>query len=114
LLRAVRLVADTGLHAKGWSRENGKAYMNEALGDPSGRWQHEIDRYTVLPAQATGYKVGMIKIMELRQRAMDALGDEYDPKAFHRVVIGNGSVPLDVLDRLVQEWIDGKIESEGL
>ena len=106
LLRAVRLVADTGIHAKGWTREGAKIYLEEALGDPSGRWSHEIDRYIVLPAQATGYKVGMIKILELRQLAMDALGEQFDLKEFHNVVLGNGSVPLDILERLVQDYFD--------
>jgi uncharacterized protein (DUF885 family) len=106
LLRAVRLVADTGIHAKGWTREGAKIYLEEALGDPSGRWSHEIDRYIVLPAQATGYKVGMIKILELRQQAMDALGEQFDLKEFHNVVLGNGSIPLEILERLVQDYID--------
>lgn len=106
LLRAVRLVADTGVHAQGWTREGAKIYLEEALGDPSGRWSHEIDRYVVLPAQATGYKVGMLKILELRQQAMDALGDQFDIKEFHNVVLGNGSIPLEILEQLVQDYID--------
>lgn len=106
LLRAVRLVTDTGIHAQRWTREEAKAYMNEALGDPSGRWSHEVERYIVLPGQATGYKVGMLKILELRQRAMDALGDQFDIKEFHRVVLGNGSMPLEILERVVQDYID--------
>jgi uncharacterized protein (DUF885 family) len=108
LLRAVRLVADTGIHAKGWTREGARIYLEEALGDPSGRWSHEIDRYVVLPAQATGYKVGMLKILALRQRAMDALGDQFDIKEFHNVVLGSGSVPLEMLEQLVQDYIDAK------
>jgi uncharacterized protein (DUF885 family) len=83
LLRAVRLVVDTGIHAKQWTRAESKAYMNEALGDPSGRWSHEVERYIVWPAQASGYKIGMLKILELRQRAMDELGEKFDIKEFH-------------------------------
>jgi uncharacterized protein (DUF885 family) len=101
LLRAVRLVVDTGLHAKGWSRQQGVAYMMENVGG----WTHEVDRYVVWPGQAAGYKVGMVKILELRQRAMNQLGDSFDIKEFHNVVIGNGSLPLDVLERLVDEYI---------
>jgi uncharacterized protein (DUF885 family) len=111
LLRAVRLVTDTGLHALGWTRGEAKAYMNEALGDPSGRMSGEVERYIVLPAQATGYKIGMIEILALRQRAMEALGEQFDLKEFHDVVLGNGSVPLEILERLVEDYIEGKRES---
>ncbi len=106
LLRAVRLVADTGIHAKKWTREEAKAYMKEALG--SDRSSHEVDRYIVLPGQATGYKIGMIKILELRQKAMDALGDQFDLKEFHHVVLCNGGVPLTILEEVVQDYIDAK------
>jgi uncharacterized protein (DUF885 family) len=105
LLRAVRLVADTGLHSLRWSRSEAKAYMNEAMGDPSGGYANEVDRYVVAPAQATSYKVGMLKVLELRQRAMDQLGDLFDIKEFHNVMVGNGSVPLEILERLVDDWI---------
>jgi uncharacterized protein (DUF885 family) len=106
LLRAVRLVADTGIHALRWTREEAKEYMIEALGDPYGIWTHEVDRYIVLPAQATGYMIGMIKILELRQLAMDELGDQFDLKEFHNVVLGNGGVPLGLLERAVHDYID--------
>jgi uncharacterized protein (DUF885 family)/pimeloyl-ACP methyl ester carboxylesterase len=109
LLRAIRLVVDTGIHAKQWTRVESKAYMNEALGDPSGRWSHEVERYIVMPAQATGYKIGMLKILELRQRAMDELGDEFDIKEFHNLLLGSGSMPLDILERVVQDYIDAKL-----
>ncbi len=106
LLRAVRLVTDTGIHAMGWTREEAKAYMDEAMSPP---WfSHEVDRYVVLPAQATGYKIGMIKILELRQRAMDQLGDQFDIRAFHDVILGNGSMPLEVLERVVDDWIEAQ------
>jgi uncharacterized protein (DUF885 family) len=109
LLRAVRLVVDTGLHAKQWTRAEAKAYVSEALGDPSGRWSHEVERYIVLPAQATGYKIGMLKILELRQRAMDELGEAFDLKEFHNLVLGSGSMPLDILERVVEDYIDAKL-----
>ncbi len=104
LLRAVRLVADTGIHDLGWSADEARAYMRETI--PG--WEHEVDRYTVLPAQATGYMVGQQHILELRDEAKRALGDEFDLATFHEVVIGGGSVPLDVLDDLVATWIAGR------
>jgi len=113
LLRAVRLVADTGIHARQWTRQEAKAYMNEALGDPSGRWSHEVERYTVYPAQATGYKIGMLKILELRQRAMDALGDRFDIKEFHNVILGNGAMPLELLERAVEDYIVASSGASG-
>jgi uncharacterized protein (DUF885 family) len=112
LLRAVRLVTDTGIHTMRWSREEAKAYMNQALGDPSGRWSHEVDRYIVLPAQAAGYKIGMLKILELREMAMEALGEQFNIKEFHTVILGNGSMPLEILERLVQDYIDAKQTSD--
>jgi uncharacterized protein (DUF885 family) len=104
LLRAVRLVADTGLHARGWTREETRDYIDQSMGGP-GPFSYEVDRYIVMPAQATGYKIGMLKILELRQRAKDALGDQFDIKEFHNIVIGNGSLPLEILEQLVDEYI---------
>ncbi|MGD8626461.1 MAG: DUF885 family protein [Anaerolineae bacterium] len=107
LLRAVRLVTDTGIHAMGWSRQEAQAYMDEAMSPP---WfSGEVDRYVVLPAQATGYKVGMIKIMELRQRAMDALGEAFDVKEFHNLLLSSGSLPLDILEQVVDDWLEAKV-----
>jgi len=111
LLRAVRLVADTGIHAMKWTRGEAKAYMKEALG--TDRYSHEVERYIVLPAQATGYKVGMIKMLELRQKAMDALGDQFDIKEFHHVVLCCGGVPLTILEKVVQDYIDAKLDITG-
>lgn len=107
LLRAVRLVADTGLHSKGWTRDETRNYIDQAMGGP-GPFSYEVDRYTVMPAQATGYKIGMIKILELRQRAKDTLGDQFNIKEFHNIVIGNGSLPLEILEQLVDEFIAEK------
>jgi uncharacterized protein (DUF885 family) len=109
LLRAVRLVTDTGIHEMRWSRDKAKRYMDEALGIP-GRFSYEVDRYIVLPGQALGYKLGMLKIWGLREKAMIELGDNFDIKEFHRVVLGNGSVPLEVLENLVDEYIVAKGE----
>jgi uncharacterized protein (DUF885 family) len=104
LLRAVRLVSDTGIHSKGWTRQEAQSYMDQAMGAP-GYFSHEVDRYIVIPAQATGYKIGMLKILELHQRAMDALGEQFDIKEFHNIVIGNGSLPLEILEQLVDKYI---------
>ena len=108
LLRAVRLVADTGIHALGWTREEAQAYLDEATLMP-GAYSREVDRYVVIPAQATAYKVGMLKILELRQRAMERLGDLFDLKEFHNVVLGNGSLPLEILERVVNDYIGTKL-----
>jgi uncharacterized protein (DUF885 family) len=109
LLRAVRLVVDTGIHTLAWTREEANAAMAEAFGAPPGTTFYEVDRYIVRPAQATGYKVGMLKILELRQMAMDRLGDQFDLKEFHNVVVGNGSMPLEILERLVVDYVNGKL-----
>jgi uncharacterized protein (DUF885 family) len=111
LLRAVRLVVDTGIHDQRWTREEARAYMVESLADPSGRWSHEVERYIIMPGQATGYKVGMLKILELRQEAMDALGDRFDLKEFHNIVVGNGGMPLGVLERLIRDFIEAQKEA---
>ena len=102
LLRAVRLVTDTGIHRLGWSTEEARAYMSKVI--PG--WEHEVVRHTVLPGQATGYMVGQQQILELRDEAKAALGDDFDLAEFHEIVIGGGNVPLDVLDDLVWGWIE--------
>lgn len=107
LLRAVRLVTDTGIHYKQWTREEAKTYMKKIMGDDGS--SEEVDRYVVLPGQATGYKVGMMKILELRQKAMDELGDKFDIKEFHHVILCNGGMPLTLLEEVVQDYIDSKV-----
>jgi len=103
--RAIRLVVDTGLHAKGWSEEQAVQYMlaNSAIPEVSVR--SEIQRYLVWPGQATSYKVGMLKILALREDARQRLGDKFDIREFHDVVLGGGSVPLPILERAVEQWI---------
>jgi uncharacterized protein (DUF885 family) len=105
LLRATRLVVDTGIHSKRWSRAQAIDYMtHHTTNDPS-EIEIEVDRYVVWPGQACGYTVGMRKIIELRERAKNKLGARFDLKAFHDAVLGAGSVPLPVLERIVDRWI---------
>ncbi|WP_240695165.1 DUF885 domain-containing protein [Corallincola luteus] len=105
LFRAVRLVVDTGIHHKRWTREQAIDYMLANTGMAESDVVAEIERYIVMPGQATAYKVGMIKILELRQRAQQQLGDRFNLRDFHDVVLKNGAVPLDILERLVDNYI---------
>lgn len=105
LWRAVRLVTDTGLHAKHWSREQAIDYFRQNSLLSERDMVKEVERYLTNPGQATSYKIGELKIMELRQRAQTALGERFDIRDFHAVVLGNGSVPLDVLEDIVDAWI---------
>jgi uncharacterized protein (DUF885 family) len=105
LFRAARLVVDTGLHALGWSEDEAVAYMNSTGRQPIERSRSEVRRYITLPGQATGYKIGMLKIMELRARAEAKLGGKFDIKGFHDLLIASGSQPLSILERRVDEWI---------
>jgi uncharacterized protein (DUF885 family) len=107
LLRAVRLVVDTGMHAQGWSREKAIAYARENLGYSEDRAANQIERYMVWPGQALAYKVGALKILELRERARQALGPKFSYAKFHEVVLGDGTLPLPILEAQVQRWIDG-------
>jgi uncharacterized protein (DUF885 family) len=104
LYRAARIVLDTGIHSKGWSREQAVAYMTDTVGLPKGAGENEIDRYVVWPGQACGYKIGHTEIDRLRTEAQTALGAGFDIKAFHDVVLLGGSLPLEVLERVVDEW----------
>ena len=105
LWRAVRLVTDTGLHAKRWSREQAMDYFRQNSLLSERDIEKEVERYITNPGQATSYKIGELKIEELRDRAKAALGDRFDIKDFHAVVMGSGSVPLDVLEDQVDGWI---------
>jgi uncharacterized protein (DUF885 family) len=105
LLRAARLVVDTGLHAEGWSREQAISYMVATTGKSEAEVTSEVERYMAMPGQACAYKVGELKILELRARAQAALGAKFNLKDFHAVVLENGGVPLTLLEQLVDEWI---------
>jgi uncharacterized protein (DUF885 family) len=105
MLRAARLVVDTGMHAKGWSREKAIQYMRDTLGYPEATARSEIERYMVWPGQALGYKIGALKIAELRQRATAALGEKFSLPQFHEVVLRDGTLPLSLLEAKVDRWI---------
>jgi uncharacterized protein (DUF885 family) len=108
LFRAVRLVVDTGIHAMRWTREEAIDYMLANTGMVESDVVAEIERYFVIPGQATAYKVGMIKLLELREYAERELGDRFDIRKFHNVVLTNGSVPLDILEELVHEYVEAE------
>jgi len=103
--RAARLVVDTGIHALGWTEDQAVKYMIDTGRLPPDQARSEVRRYITLPGQATGYKIGMLKIMELRHKAEAALGPKFDVKAFDDLIISDGSQPLPVLERRVDEWI---------
>ena len=105
LWRAGRLVVDTGLHRKRWSREQAMAWLKENTPNPEGDIEKAIERYIVYPGQATAYMIGKLKIMELREKARAELGDRFDIKAFHDAVLLSGPVPLDVLEENVNAWV---------
>lgn len=108
LFRAVRLVVDTGIHAKRWSRERAIDYMLKNTGMAESDVVSEIERYFVMPGQATAYKMGMRHILMLRDRAQQELGDDFDIRDFHRVILTNGAVPLTIMEQLVDEYIAEK------
>jgi uncharacterized protein (DUF885 family) len=103
--RACRLVVDTGMHALGWTRQQAIDYMNENTGLAEGFVIAEVDRYIVWPGQALGYKIGELKIQELRAKAAKALGAKFDLRRFHNALIDDGPLPLDVLEQRIDEWI---------
>jgi uncharacterized protein (DUF885 family) len=105
MLRAVRLVVDTGMHAKGWTREQSIQYMRETLGYPESIARSETERYMAWPGQALGYKIGSLKIQELRRRAESALGSKFSLPKFHEIVLGEGTLPLALLEKKVDRWI---------
>jgi uncharacterized protein (DUF885 family) len=106
MFRAVRLVVDTGMHHQRWSRERAIDYMVEKTGMAVSDVTAEIERYLVWPGQALAYKVGMMKILELRELARERLGEAFDIREFHNVVLMNGSMPLDILEQVVVDWIE--------
>ncbi|WP_053976152.1 DUF885 domain-containing protein [Mangrovimonas xylaniphaga] len=108
LWRACRLVVDTGIHAKKWTRQEGIDYYMTNTSGSDRECVRMVERHIVMPGQATAYKIGMLKILELRKMAKEKLGDKFDLREFHEVVLTNGAVPLSVLEDLVNEWIASK------
>ena len=104
--RAIRLVVDTGLHSKGWTEEEAWEYFTENAAVTDQQARSEIQRYIVMPGQATAYKIGMIKILELREMAREELGDDFDIRGFHDTILGGGALPLELLERRVTTWIE--------
>lgn len=108
LWRAVRLVVDTGIHAKKWTREEGIDFYVSNTPNAEADARKMVERHIVMPGQATAYKIGMLKIVELREKARTALGDKFDIREFHDVVLANGPVPLNVLEQFVDDYIASK------
>ena len=105
MFRANRLVVDTGMHYKRWTREEAMDYMKKTTGMSDTEVRVEIERYIVWPGQATSYKMGMLKILELREKAQGALGEKFDIRKFHTIVLDQGIVPLFILEDIIDEWI---------
>jgi len=108
LWRAARLVVDTGLHDKKWTREEAIEYLTTNTPNPENDCIKAIERYIVMPGQATAYKIGMIKILELREEAKEKLGDKFDIREYHATVIDSGPVPLNILEERVDAWVASK------
>jgi uncharacterized protein (DUF885 family) len=113
LLRAARLVVDTGIHHKRWTREQAIDYMASTTGMAASDVESEVERYCVWPGQALAYKVGQLKLLELRESMQDALGADFDIRDFHNVVLQNGALPLSLLERLVDEFIDASVRRQS-
>ena len=105
MLRAMRLVVDTGIHAKSWTRDRAIEYMlaNSSMGRTDAT--AEVERYIAIPSQALAYKVGALTIQRLRKKAQDALGPKFDIREFHNQVLGTGGLPMPVLERKIDDWI---------
>ena len=108
LWRACRLVVDVGIHSKQWTREEGIAFYLDNTPAPEGDCIKMVERHIVMPSQATAYKIGQLKILELRNRSKEMLGEKFDIREFHDVVLTNGPVPLNILEELVSEWVNSK------
>ncbi|MGB3807113.1 MAG: DUF885 domain-containing protein [Erythrobacter sp.] len=112
LWRAARLVVDTGLHHKRWSREEAIDYLKQNTPNPEGDIVKAIERYIVYPGQATAYMIGKLKIMELREMARSELGEDFDIHGFHDAILTSGPVPLDIMEENVEAWVEG-VQSGG-
>ena len=108
LWRAIRLVVDTGLHSKGWTREDVLDYMDMNSSAAEARRVSEAERYIAIPGQATAYKIGQLRIRALRNFAQQELGDKFDVRKFHTAVLADGALPLDVLELKINRWIESQ------
>ncbi len=108
--RAIRLVVDTGLHSMGWTRDQAIHFFRENAAKTDQDIIVEVDRYIVWPGQALGYKMGQLKIQELRTRAARQLGSRFDIRQFHDIVLGQGAVPMDLLEQQVNAWIQSALK----
>jgi uncharacterized protein (DUF885 family) len=113
LWRAIRLVVDTGLHSRGWTREQVLEYMDKMSSAAEARAVSETERYIAIPGQALAYKIGQLKIRELRTRAERELGASFDVRQFHTAVLIDGPLPLDVLEAKLARWIDERKQVAG-
>jgi uncharacterized protein (DUF885 family) len=113
LMRAVRLVVDTGIHSEGWSREQAVAYFRKSGAADEPTIQAEIDRYIAWPAQGLSYKIGQLKILDLRKRAKQRLGAHFDIRTFHDEILSGGSLPLDMLEARVDNWIGSQLPNNA-
>lgn len=111
MLRAIRLVVDTGLHSKKWNREQVVKYFHDHSAIDEVEVQAETDRYIVMPGQALGYKIGQLKILELRERSKKALGPRFDIREFHDEILGAGALPMNILEQRIDRWIASKKKS---
>jgi len=103
--RAVRLVVDTGMHYKGWSRQQAIDFFKDNAAKTEQDIVNEIDRYLIMPGQALAYKIGQLKLLELKQRAKNQLGDQFDIKEFHHAVLSQGALPLAVLEERIDDYL---------
>jgi uncharacterized protein (DUF885 family) len=108
--RAVRLVVDTGIHYKGWTRQQAIDFFKDNAAKTELDIVNEIDRYISMPGQALAYKIGQLKIKSLRQNAEIALGNEFDVRAFHDELLGGGALPLDILQQRMDAWLQGQLQ----
>ena len=107
MLRAMRLVVDSGIHAKGWTRDQSIQYMLDNSGTSRTDATAEVERYIAIPGQALAYKIGQLTILRLKAKAKAALGDGFDPRKFHEQVLGTGALPMSVLEKKIDGWIAG-------
>jgi uncharacterized protein (DUF885 family) len=108
MLRAMRLVVDTGIHTKGWTREQSIKYMLDHSGESKTDATAEVERYIAIPSQATAYKIGALTIQRLRDKAKAALGPKFDIRQFHAQVLDSGALPMEILEAKIDRWIAAK------